>query len=85
MYNYNQTKQVTGTHLPLLMGYTQPEKIREAENDVRVEYDPVRQIAIVKPFIMRTVGTKSLKTSSTKKGHTAVVDRKNEIDDSKSV
>jgi len=84
---YNQLNQWNGIPMPLLMGFTQPEKIQEVENDVSIIYDPVSQIVA---FDMRTMGTKCLKTSNTKKkgsgglSHT-VIDRKNEIDDSKQV
>ena len=76
---YNQTNQWNGIPMPLLMGYTQPGKIREAENEEPAIYDPVSQTV----FEMRLVGTKSLKSHSTGKG--GVSDKKNEIDDSKIV
>jgi len=83
MYNQNQE---TGTCLPLLMGYAQPEKIQEVEKEEPVVYDQRSQIAFVHPFVMRVVGTKSLKTSTTKTGPTsAKADKKNEIDDQKNV
>ena len=82
---YNQVNQSTGACMPLLMGYTQPEKIQEIENEEAVVYDHKTQIAVVNPFVMRIVGTKSLKTSSTKKGKGTVTDKTNEIDDQKSV
>ena len=88
MYQYNQTNQETGTCLPLLMGYTQPEKVLEAENEEPVRYDQKLQIAIIHPFVMRTVGTKSKKCVSTKpkkKGICGTSDTKNLIDDSKTV
>ena len=84
---YNQVSQCTGSCMPLLMGYTHPEKIREAESDEPVVvYDHKRQIAVIKPFIMRMVGTKSLRNRTTRKpGKATVTDAKNEIDDQKNV
>ena len=83
MYNKNQE---TGICMPLLVGYTQPNKIQEIESEEPVLYDPIRQIAIIHPFIMRTVGTRSLRSSSTNVSPTRKkTDRKNEIDDSKKV
>jgi len=80
---YNQIE--SGTCMPLLMGYTQPVKIQE-DNEEPVVYDHVRQIAVIHPFVMRTVGTYSLKTSNTKVGKVGgKLDSKNAIDDSKSV
>jgi hypothetical protein len=79
---YNQRIQSTGTHLPLLMGYTRPSQIQEMEKEAPIMYDPVSQTV----FDMQKVGTKSLKTSWTKVAGkvNAVADKKNEIDDSKS-
>jgi len=83
---YNQLlNQWSEIPMPLLMGFTQPQPIEEAEN-VSVTYDPVCQIV----YDMRTIGTKSLKTSQTAyKSPTGAnchkTDRKNEIDDSKTV
>jgi len=79
---YNQLGQWQEIPLPLLMGFTNPTKIQEIE-DEPVVYDPVYQIV----YDMRTIGTKSLKTSQTRKGTTNVYksDKKNEIDDSKTV
>ena len=84
---YNQASQSTGACMPLIMGYTQPEKIREAESDEPVVfYDPKTQITVVKPFVMRVVGTYSLKTTQTKIGNgNRKFDKKNEIDDQKNV
>ena len=80
---YNQIE--SGTCMPLLMGYAQPVKIQE-DNEEPVVYDHVRQIAVIHPFVMRTVGTYSLKAFQTKVGKTGSKgDKKNEIDDSKSV
>jgi len=86
------TNQETGTCLPLLMGYAQPEKIQEVENDEPVVYDQRSQKTVV--LILRLVGTKCLKTSTTwvkvpgQKGANATrgqTDKKNEIDDQKNV
>ena len=84
---YNQTKTQSGAFMPLLMGCTAPSPV-ETEEQITIIYDPVSQ----KPLMdMRTVGTRSLKVSVTRykpAGHTGFScksDRKNEIDDSKSV
>jgi len=84
MYSANQE---TGTCMPLLMGYTQPEKIQEVEKEESVVYDQRSQIAVVHPFVMRVVGTKSLKSSPTKipGKNQCKTDQKNEIDDQKNV
>jgi len=86
---YNQANRWNGIPMPLLMGFSQPEKIREAENEVPITYDSISQIVY---YDMRIVGTKCLKTSTTwinvpgqkgansKRGQT---DKKNEIDDQK--
>ena len=84
---YNQTNQWNGTPMPLIMGFTLPEPIQEVENEPSIIYDPISQTVV---FDMRTVGTKCLKTTTTSKkrpsGSTShTTDRKNEIDDSKSV
>lgn len=71
------------------MSCTRPNTIETIDCEQPMIYDPIRQIVEVD---MRTVGTKSLKTSatwSTARGcthnKTCKQDRKNEIDDSKSV
>ena len=72
--------------MPLLMGYARPEKIEEADEGEAVVYDHVRQFAVVYPFVMRTVGTYSLKSSQTKVGkNSSKTDKKNAIDDQKTV
>jgi hypothetical protein len=81
-----QTHEMNGVPMPLLMSYTTPAKIQEAENLAPSVYNPITQVV----YDMRTVGTKCLRSSSTRKkqpgGSTSSsVDRKNEIDDSKSV
>ena len=84
---YNQAVQSTGACMPLIMGYTHPEKIQEVENDEPVVYDQKKQKTLV--LILRLVGTKSLKSSTTKiknpSGYSVKTDQKNEIDDQKNV
>jgi len=75
---YNQLSQWNEIPMPLLMGFTNPEPIQEIGDEVSITYDPVCQIV----YDMRTVGTKCLKSTSPKGGH---ADKKNEIDDSKTV
>jgi len=77
---FNQTNQWNGIPMPLLMGFSKPEKIQEVKNEP-IMYDPISQIV----YDMRVVGTKCLKRSSTKKGSGTVQDQKNEIDDQKIV
>ena len=77
---YNQVSQSTGACMPLIMGYTQPEKIQEAENDEPVVYDQKKQTVVI---ILKLVGTKCLRMSTTKVGKGSKVDKKNEIDDMK--
>lgn len=74
---------------PLLMSFTPKGKIEEAE-DIKYSYNDFTQTT---EYDMRTIGTKSLKTSCTRKkngsGKTAyyssVSDSKNATDDSKTV
>ena len=80
---YNQSSSETGTCMPLLMGYTQPEKIQEAEKEEAVAYDQKSQIAVVNPFVMRILGTKCMKGERT--GNKGNPDMKNVIDDQKQV
>jgi hypothetical protein len=72
---YNQLNQWEGIPMPLLMGFMNPEKIQEADNELQVIYDPVSQTAF--DMLQRQVGTKSLRTSNTG----GKPDKKNEIDD----
>ena len=85
MNTYSQTK-VNGVAMPFIMGCTKPSTIEAMEGDEKVIYDPMTQSTILD---MRTIGTRSLKITSTrkKKGKSFVTpqDKKNEIDDSKSV
>lgn len=83
---YNQTR-VNGLPMPLLMGCTRPNKIQSAENEPMLVYDYMKQIV---DYNLRTVGTRSLKVSITRKrnpsnpkGFIGVRDEKNEIDDQK--
>lgn len=74
-----------GNIMPLLMNFTTPSPIQDYTPDV-FNYDEEKQIS----YEMRTIGTRCLKTTMTKKksagtGVTGSWDRKNEIDDSKSV
>ncbi|MDL2227782.1 hypothetical protein LJC30_02725 [Odoribacter sp. OttesenSCG-928-L07] len=75
---YNQQNQMNEFSMPLLMGFMNPTKIQESV-DEPILYDPMGQIV----YDMRTVGTKSLKNTS--KNGLANGDKKNEIDDTKSV
>lgn len=79
-YNLERTN---GQPMPLLMGYTQPSKIKTLENDIPVIYDPISQMV---KLDFRVVGTKSLKNHITKlPTHQCKSDAKNEIDDQKNV
>jgi hypothetical protein len=82
--NYLQTNESSFNGInPLLMNYTPVTKIEEDDSFVPL-YDDANQII----YNMRIVGTRSLKSSSTrvKSGSSTIkTDRKNEIDDSKSV
>lgn len=86
----NQLQQGNAVPMPLLMGCTKPSKIQVMEQqDAPMIYDPVAQKIKID---MRTVGTKSLKTTQTKKpcsslgkGYVNHPDQKNEIDDKKNV
>ena len=82
---YNQTKTTAGQVMPLLMGCTVPTPIEAEEIETKIIYDPLTQKVVMD---MRVVGTKSLKqtvTSTGKMGTIKHTDKKNEIDDSKSV
>jgi hypothetical protein len=73
--------------MPLLMNYTPSTKIEESDASQQLVYDYLKQII---PYDMRSVGTKSLKTSNTRKvskaGNPSISsDKSNVIDDSKSV
>ena len=84
MQTYNQINQ--GNIMPLLMNFTTPTPIQEAD-DIKFTYNDGQQIS----YEMRTIGTKSLKRHTTymynKLGHKCggKTDSANEIDDSKSV
>lgn len=82
MQYYNNT-QINGTPMPLLMGFTPVTKIMGAENSQqRIIYDPISQ---TNEMDLRIIGTYSLKISVTHVGRTVTTDKKNEIDDQKSV
>ena len=80
---YTFQNQSTGIPMPLLMGYTFPTPIETTE-DERVIYDPILQRT---QFDMRTLGTRCLRSSITKHGPGKLntSDKKNEIDDQKTV
>ena len=73
------------TSFPLLMHYTPSTPIQESE-EVKIEYNDQLQIT---EYDARIVGTRSLKSSVTTKKVNGLMknttDRKNEIDDQKSV
>lgn len=82
-----QMNQGSAPILPLLMGCTKPQPIETLEHEEHIIYDPVMQITQID---MRTVGTYSLKVAGTRYkntagGYSSKTDKKNEIDDSKSV
>lgn len=84
--NYNQTK-MNGVSMPLLMGCTKPSAIETLEHEAKVFYDPFTQMVSMECGV---VGTKSLKTShfvaiNSSGGRVAKTDKKNEIDDRKTV
>lgn len=81
---YNQTKTAAGQVMPLLMGCTMPTPIEVETVEYKIVYDPMTQKVVMD---LRTIGTKCLKTShtSTGRGTNLKTDKKNEIDDSKSV
>ena len=84
---YSNTRTSAGQVMPLLIGCTNPSPIEMDEVAHNVIYDPMTQQVVMD---LRIVGTKSLKSVSTgyttSSGHRSTkTDRKNEIDDSKSV
>lgn len=84
--NYNQTK-MNGVSMPLLMGCTKPSAIETLDKETKMSYDPISQTVVID---CRTVGTKSLRCSTTAFKNnlgqrTSKTDRKNEIDDQKNV
>ena len=66
------------------MGFTPKTRIQEGGLDEHLAYNDMMQIT---EYDMRTVGTKSLRSSMTKSGNQGgkTTDKKNEIDDSKTV
>lgn len=86
MNTYSQAK-INGNAMPFIMGCARPSPIEAMEDEEKVIYDPMTQSTVLN---MRVVGTRSLRSSLTNKktalgGHKLVTDKKNEIDDSKSV
>ena len=81
------TRNTAGNNImPLLINYTPFSKIEEIE-DPKIIYDEKRQIT---EYNARTVGTRCLKSELTRKrvpsgGTSTCSDKKNAIDDSKSV
>ena len=77
--------QVTTNAMPLLMNFTTATPIEEEVELHNIIYDELSQTV----YDMRTVGTKCLKSHTTKKPGTSscrvTTDRKNEIDDYKFV
>lgn len=68
--------------MPLLMGCTRPTPIETETDEHAIIYDPITQKVVMD---MRLLGTRSLKSSSTRVGKGSKTDRKNEIDDQKVV
>ena len=71
--------------MPLLMGFTPQCKIQECMVDESFAYNDLLQIT---EYNMRTVGTKCMKivgNTSKGPGKGYTIDKKNEIDDSKTV
>lgn len=79
MNTYSQAR-INGNVMPFIMGCTRPSSIETMDDFENVIYDPMTQSTIVN---MRTIGTRSLKTTFPK--NKPKVDKKNEIDDSKYV
>jgi translation elongation factor P/translation initiation factor 5A len=90
MQNLNSysNQYANGNIMPLLMSFTPKTQIQEETNPAQFIYNDDKQIVM---YDMRTVGTYSLKTSSTcikrtpRFGSQSKTDKKNEIDDSKNV
>lgn len=83
MQTYNQFNQ--GNIMPLLMNFTTPAPIQEAD-DIKFTYNDGEQIS----YEMRTLGTRSLKSHTTRYNNSCgrerlKTDKANEIDDSKTV
>ena len=70
--------------LPFILAMTEPSVIKEGTEKTHYIYDPIKDMIQID---MRSVGTKCLKVSTTykKNGNFGGPDRKNEIDDSKTV
>jgi hypothetical protein len=85
--NYNTKRTAAGQVMPLLMGCTMPQAIEAEPMEEKIIYDPVTQKVVMD---LRILGTRCLKVHSTTKKNnfgTNVThqDKKNEIDDQKSV
>lgn len=75
------TRNTTANIMPLLINYTPASKIEEID-DPKIIYDENRQIT---EYNARTIGTRCLKSEYTRKKIGYANDKKNAIDDSKSV
>ena len=83
MQTYNHFNQ--GNIMPLLMNFTTPTPIQEAD-DIKFTYNDGEQIS----YEMRTLGTRSLKSSQThfynRIGQRSFkMDKSNQLDDTKTV
>lgn len=80
---YNNTRTNAMQVMPLLMGCTAPVPIEMEQEEQNVIYDPLTQKVVMD---LRMVGTKCLRQNGTRMANGSVkTDKKNEIDDSKSV
>lgn len=77
-----QTHSYGNVPMPLLMGFTPQTPIQTSDENEHFTYNDTMQITM---YDMRTVGTKSLKITSTRKSTYWEHDKKNDIDDSKTV
>lgn len=68
--------------LPFILAMTEPSVIKEGTEKTHYIYDPIKDIIQID---MRVIGTKSLKSCSTKTSVGYKSDSKNDLDDSKSV
>lgn len=79
MQTYNQIDQ--GNIMPLLMNFTTPTPIQEADN-LKFTYNDGEQIS----YEMRMIGTRCLRSHTTRGGNpNPKTDYGNQIDDSKAV
>ena len=80
--NNSRIRQNAGSSvMPLLMNYTPATRIEEMD-EVKISYNDLLQITEVEA---RVIGTKCLRSSSTRKKNGSFTDRRNEIDDQKTV